>query len=221
MKKLFSTQGLGWAIVIFILGLFIKNIYDQIKIGFTSVGASMLDLYARKCATASLENLIIIIVFTLILAAIISQIVVLTIDLIRRIHEKVIKKPTKSQSKNDSLQSDNDKNAETVKNKLEKLAEETVTIDKKLNKIKILDLSARIFIILAGVYSLFYTIFPIIQHEAFDKDITQVTPYISTAEVNQLKSDWVSMESYKDYKLIDDRISEIREENNLSSIYRG
>ncbi|MDR0974385.1 MAG: hypothetical protein LBL80_01695 [Ruminococcus sp.] len=58
MKKFFSTQGLGWGVIFFILGAFIIQIIEQIKIGFTSVGKLLLDTYFAFCSIINLNLLI-------------------------------------------------------------------------------------------------------------------------------------------------------------------
>ena len=50
----------------------------------------------------------------------------------------------------------------------------------------------------------------------FERDITQITPYVEEHEVQRLRSDWVSMRTEDDYKEIYDYISSVKSDNNLA-----
>lgn len=72
-----------------------------------------------------------------------------------------------------------------------------------------------LFIIIYLLYMIFYVFIPAILWNGFDITITQVSPYTEESEIIVLRSQWVSMKTYEDFCLINDRLLEIRQENNL------
>lgn len=57
---------------------------------------------------------------------------------------------------------------------------------------------------------------PVLQRDDFDRWIIQITPYVEAKEIDLLKSNWASMQTESDYRLIYNEIYNILEENNLS-----
>jgi hypothetical protein len=110
---------------------------------------------------------------------------------------------------------------DNINSQLKDIKTELENYEKSHSKNKILKTISVFEMIFICAYIVIYITMPIIHKTAFDMKMTQVTPYISSSEINQLKSDWVSMRSYEDYKLINDRIHEVRNENDLPSIYIG
>lgn len=71
------------------------------------------------------------------------------------------------------------------------------------------------FLFIVVLYMIFYVFIPAVLYNAFDITITQVSPYTEESEITMLRSQWVSMKSYDDFRVINNRLLEIRTENDL------
>lgn len=106
--------------------------------------------------------------------------------------------------------------------RLDKIVETAIEIEKKNRKSKRLKMGLKVvssFIIVLYVifflYILVYWYMPAAMHATFDREIIQLTPYLESEKIDSLKSNWVSMTSKNDYELIVKEIDSIVIENGL------
>lgn len=71
-----------------------------------------------------------------------------------------------------------------------------------------------IFQIIVIINLIVFTILPNAVKIVFDNAVVKITPYVSEVEINKLKSDWMRMESEKDYIKIDEFIEAVMESEN-------
>lgn len=96
-------------------------------------------------------------------------------------------------------------------------------VQKSSNRLKYLKKVASAAVVLLTITQIMFLIFtagyvymPTQYKLSFDRQITKITPYVDSHEIDLLKSDWTLMESKEDYTAIMDRINLVIEENNLN-----
>ncbi|MDR2561750.1 MAG: hypothetical protein LBC63_08275 [Holophagales bacterium] len=69
-----------------------------------------------------------------------------------------------------------------------------------------------------SMFLVFYIWLPFWLKSSFDKNLIIITPYVDTQTINLLKSDWVKMKSFEQYKNINTRIRTIIEQQTQKEI---
>ncbi len=112
------------------------------------------------------------------------------------------------------LENKSNENVEITKYEKEKLLKN----EEKLKNTKLQYRLLTSFIILVIFTFIIVTSFVIIPadiYKKFNRDITMISPYVENHKIIQLKSKWVLMKEYNDYKEIYITIDEIKDKNNL------
>lgn len=131
-------------------------------------------------------------------------IIIVSAHYIKQKVKKAIKK-IEGDNKGNEKSEDNKENTITEKEKLKKIRKTNISLTFKL-----------ILIIVLLIITVSSVMIPTEIYKSFNRDMTMISPYVDNQEILLLKSKWVMMKSYDDYKEIYNIIDEIKEENNLS-----
>ena len=105
---------------------------------------------------------------------------------------------------------------EEAKREVAKEIEAILTVPKKKEKKhKVISTIGIVVISLYLLWASIFIVFPVFLWQAFDVSTTQIRPYISDIEMDNLKSKWTLMKSKEDFVEINSYILKIREENGL------
>lgn len=123
-------------------------------------------------------------------------------------HSKsIIKKKIRSLENKDDAEEKNENNLQKAICNEKKIAE--------MKKSKIFLTLGSVFFTCFFVFTIAFVFVPANIYKKFTRDITMITPYVETNQVAQLKSSWVLMRGYDDYKDIYSIIDKVKEMNNL------
>lgn len=105
---------------------------------------------------------------------------------------------------------------EAAKREAAKAIDAILTVPKKKEKKhKVISTIGIVVISLYLLWASIFIVFPVFLWQAFDVSTTQIRPYISDIEMDNLKSKWTLMKSKEDFVEINSYILKIREENGL------
>lgn len=136
----------------------------------------------------------------------------MTLGIIFGIVFSVRNKVKKTIDKTKSIVNENDE-------KVDDNQDNTLTEKELLRRIKKTTGSLTVLVVVFAcvlVLAISSVIIPADIYKKFNRDITMISPYVDNHEIVQLKSKWVLMKEYDDYKKIYYTIDEIKEINNLS-----
>lgn len=113
-------------------------------------------------------------------------------------------------------------NIERIERNILRIEEQFNNIDEKriystkaLKRKRMLNIFGLLIYIIFLLNILVFAHFPYITKSKFNVNITKITPYVETKEIEMLKSDWVRMKTKDDYIKIVEKIDFIVSENNL------
>lgn len=212
VNKVFKNINVGGTILLSIVTFTICAIVIEPLLSFASdysgtVAMLFVDLFFKNCATAKSDNIL-----TSFAVVAITYFCMKTIDGIIGIFNS-LDSIDKSKEISDIIEDEEKtKTLESIMESQKPVPPSKDYDTKKYRKRIWLLALVSIFLV---VYMVVYSIFPIFLKNSFDTDITKITPYVDSYDIDMLKSDWVRMESLNDYQNISGRIDKIVELNKL------
>lgn len=217
IKKHFKEIVIG--VIVSLITTFVINAIDMIKEVAPTAGSSIWRLLSNSffSAAAKMSE-------TSLTSFLFSFVVVLGISYVINVALKGFKVTKKSISEcqaiiekincNDlvNVNTEEDTNKEITEEDVKTEAESVIKEGKKIRRFLI---GALAFFVIYFSVIMAFDVFPHAMWAEYQNDLIKIAPYIEQQELDQIKSDWVCMQSKEDYDDIYSRINKIKEENDL------